>query len=1048
MDTTFEIPLHRQGNQEVLVVNTATLEDPTSWEALLNVLISEGIQLSYFLEFAVKSALQYYRLGRMETFDRFLEAALETSATRSGEDVIVIQILNAMAARSIELAEANAAEFDTHTANATSLLNRAESMDRMNLLTIVGKANLMLVRKQLYQAMYSFRGALQQDANYLPALLGLATVEFQKGDYKAALMHYQRVLVLVPDIQPDVRVPIGLTFYHLGMEAEARAAFSRALELNPENVDALALISVMETNKARNPSTPDKDRGEASKKANSLIYGAYSLHRKHAVIFNQMAERFFLKGSDNNEKARIMAEAALRSATNKVSRGDSLAIKAKIAQSNKRYEEAHTLFAEAHQLNPDSIAIQLGLAQSLIFKKKYTEAVTHLESILSKEPNNYETLMIAAAVYAQVPEMANKAADAYERLKKLLRASQSDGIQSKTTPGDDSSLNDPELLIDIARFYEKTDIKQAQSALERAISIFETTPNVAVPPELYNNLAVLYHLEALKPQSSKDAAQQSMNAAERLYQRAMEAGYEGVEAVRRIEDVRTTIKYNLARLSESRGSAKGAESQYLDILKVHPSYVDAILRLGCIALEQGKIENALQHFADALAIDDRNVRAWSLVAKAHITNKMARLARKAFEKILQEIDKYDTYALCHTGNICLRFARSDPKQCDIHCKRAVEFFTKALRQDTRNVYAATGIAIAFAQLDKLEEARSLFTQIQEAASSNTNVTVNLAHVLVEIGQPHAAIPLVASTQLIYESVVKRGSATDLDVIRSLARAHYIVAKTEKLPDVMHTVAKRLEEAVALSPNDLSLKYNLALAKQQYAQLLNDQPKEKRPLAALREAVIGLETSEKIFDELSKRRADASLGYDVERARERANYSKGVRRVTEKKIHETEVLDRQREDRLADIRAKRDELAEQKRREEEHRRLEEQRQQEELAEMRRRIKEQVQLENEKMRIALQEEKERAERRKSSNRGGGGGGGEDDDEDEDDDARRGDSDGEPRRSSKPKQKRKRKEKPARAEGPSSDEDDEEMRIKRAKSSGIRSKLSAAVIDSDED
>nr|KAJ3422192.1 protein required for normal CLN1 and CLN2 G1 cyclin expression [Polyrhizophydium stewartii] len=994
MDTTFEIPLHRQGNQEVLVVNTATLEDPTSWEALLNVLISEGIQLSYFLEFA----LQYYRLGRMETFDRFLEAALETSATRSGEDVIVIQILNAMAARSIELAEANAAEFDTHTANATSLLNRAESMDRMNLLTIVGKANLMLVRKQLYQAMYSFRGALQQDANYLPALLGLATVEFQKGDYKAALMHYQRVLVLVPDIQPDVRVPIGLTFYHLGMEAEARAAFSRALELNPENVDALALISVMETNKARNPSTPDKDRGEASKKANSLIYGAYSLHRKHAVIFNQMAERFFLKGSDNNEKARIMAEAALRSATNKVSRGDSLAIKAKIAQSNKRYEEAHTLFAEAHQLNPDSIAIQLGLAQSLIFKKKYTEAVTHLESILSKEPNNYETLMIAAAVYAQVPEMANKAADAYERLKKLLRASQSDGIQSKTTPGDDSSLNDPELLIDIARFYEKTDIKQAQSALERAISIFETTPNVAVPPELYNNLAVLYHLEALKPQSSKDAAQQSMNAAERLYQRAMEAGYEGVEAVRRIEDVRTTIKYNLARLSESRGSAKGAESQYLDILKVHPSYVD------------GKIENALQHFADALAIDDRNVRAWSLVAKAHITNKMARLARKAFEKILQEIDKYDTYALCHTGNICLRFARSDPKQCDIHCKRAVEFFTKALRQDTRNVYAATGIAIAFAQLDKLEEARSLFTQ--------------------------------------YESVVKRGSATDLDVIRSLARAHYIVAKTEKLPDVMHTVAKRLEEAVALSPNDLSLKYNLALAKQQYAQLLNDQPKEKRPLAALREAVIGLETSEKIFDELSKRRADASLGYDVERARERANYSKGVRRVTEKKIHETEVLDRQREDRLADIRAKRDELAEQKRREEEHRRLEEQRQQEELAEMRRRIKEQVQLENEKMRIALQEEKERAERRKSSNRGGGGGGGEDDDEDEDDDARRGDSDGEPRRSSKPKQKRKRKEKPARAEGPSSDEDDEEMRIKRAKSSGIRSKLSAAVIDSDED
>jgi RNA polymerase-associated protein CTR9 len=43
--------------------------------------------------------------------------------------------------------------------------------------------------------------------------------------------------------------------------------------------------------------------------------------------------------------------------------------------------------------------------------------------------------------------------------------------------------------------------------------------------------------------------------------------------------------------------------------------------------------------------------------------------------------------------------------------------------------------------------------------------------------------------------------------------------------------------------------------------------------------------------------------DVEKAKERAKYSKAVRKSLEKKIHESEVLLRQREERLQEIKAK-------------------------------------------------------------------------------------------------------------------------------------------------
>ncbi len=84
--------------------------------------------------------------------------------------------------------------------------------------------------RELDQVFNNLKAALKSDPNFIPGLIGLAGAYFLRKNFKLALSFYQKVLSIQPDIQPDVRVPIGICFYNLEMESEALLAFERALE--------------------------------------------------------------------------------------------------------------------------------------------------------------------------------------------------------------------------------------------------------------------------------------------------------------------------------------------------------------------------------------------------------------------------------------------------------------------------------------------------------------------------------------------------------------------------------------------------------------------------------------------------------------------------------------------------------------------------------------------------------------------------------------------------------------------------------------------------
>lgn len=125
---------------------------------------------------------------------------------------------------------------------------------------------------------------------------------------------------------------------------------------------------------------------------------------------------------------------------------------------------------------------------------------------------------------------------------------------------------------------------------------------------------------------------------------------------------------------------------------------------------------------------------------------------------------------------------------------------------------------------------------------------------------------------------------------------------------MKTSRLYIQKAIHANPSDKSLLFNLALIEQQTGQVLNDQTSESRSVDDLKAVLTDIDLSEKylylylrIFKFLASFPASSALKYDPSRAKERATFCAAVRKSAEKNIHQSEVMKRQREERLMEIR---------------------------------------------------------------------------------------------------------------------------------------------------
>jgi len=168
----------------------------------------------------------------------------------------------------------------------------ANKIEEIFPMTWIGRGMLNLSVERLEQAKFFFGTTLKQCGQVLPALLGMACVNFKEGNYEESLAMYSKAMTLFPERSgAATRVGFGLACYKLGQVDRARAAFRRAHDMDPDNVEAMVGIAVLDT--ANLDHRLSKDYRSKSENAIRLISNANMIDHSNAMVQNHLANHYF-----------------------------------------------------------------------------------------------------------------------------------------------------------------------------------------------------------------------------------------------------------------------------------------------------------------------------------------------------------------------------------------------------------------------------------------------------------------------------------------------------------------------------------------------------------------------------------------------------------------------------------------------------------------------------------------------------------------------------------------------------------------------------------
>ncbi|XP_076890630.1 protein CTR9 homolog [Bidens hawaiensis] len=885
----------QNSEEEVRVALDQLPRDATD---ILDILKAEQAPLDLWLIIA----REYFKQGKIEQFRQILEEGSSPEIDEYYADVRYerIAILNALGAYYSYLGkiETKQREKEEHFILATQYYNKASRFDMHEPSTWIGKGQLLLGKGDVDQAFAAFKIVLDGDRDNIPALLGQACVEFNRGKYSNSLEMYKRVLQVYPGCPAAVRLGIGLCRYKLGQFERAKQAFERVLQLDPENVEALVALGIV-----------DLQSNEASgiRGAMEKMRRAFDIYPYCATALNYLANHFFFTGQ--HFLVEQLTETALAATTHGLTRAHSYYNLARSCHSKGDYEKAGLYYmASVKEVNkPQEFILPFyGLGQVQLKLGDFKSSLSNFEKVLEVYPENCETLKAVAHIYLQL----NQATKAHEALKKATR----------------SDPRDPEGFLDLGELLISTDSGAALDAFKSARNLLKKA-NEEVSIELLNNIGVLHFekgefelalqtfKEALgdgiwlklidtEPQSDYIDGSLSDPIRNALYQpidSSLSARkYKDTQLFHNLEkngifvdlpwDKVTTLS-NLARLFEQLHKTETASLLYRLILFKFPEYVDAYLRLAAIAKSRNNVSLSIELIHDALQVDDKNPDALCMLGDLELKNDDWLKAKDTFRAAKDASNGKDSYATLCLGNwnyfAAIRSEKRAPKLEATHLEKAKELYTKVLVEHPANMYAANGAGVVLAEKGQFDIAKELFTQVQEAASGSVfvqmpDVWINLAHVHFAQGNFPLAIKM-------YQNCLRKFYYnTDNQILLYLARTHY---EAEQWQDCKKTLLK----AIHLAPSNYTLRFDTGVALQKFS--ASTLQKIKRTVDEVRATVAELKNAVRLFSQLSAASNLQFHGFDEKKIETHVGYCKHLLEAAKVHCDAAELEDQQNRHRL-------------------------------------------------------------------------------------------------------------------------------------------------------
>ncbi|KAL8760946.1 MAG: hypothetical protein Q9184_002888 [Pyrenodesmia sp. 2 TL-2023] len=797
----------------------------------------------------------------------------------------------------------------------------------------------------LRQSIKCFEDALRvSSGRNMMAIMGRARAYFSLGKYAEALEGYQDVLTKVPHFQdPDPRIGVGCCLWQLGHKDEAREAWERALELNPDSKIANILLGLFYIHDSSHYATADPAFGPIYKKAMTVYtQKAFKLDKELPLTCATFGSYFMMRKSWATVDSLARKAIELTDVNAVASDGWYLLARKEHYQDRPDLSRASDYYQKADLARGGGdkgyLPARFGLVQIQILQRDYDGAKFRLEKII-QQSKSIEAMMILGALYAEdvfrsqgsgIKEDKSAEVKKATTLLEAVRLAWKDP-QKKLTP--DSSV-----LVYLARLYETEQPDKALQCLQQveqmtindmpdkeppdgveADEVWTAKLREQLSPQLLNDIGCLqYHAE--KHDQARESFQTALSACVKAGEKD-----EGIDT----DALVTTISYNLARTYEAAGQLDEAKQVYEGLLARHDDYTDARTRLAYIALRQNPQEEGPKAMQALYETEPNNLEVRSLFgwflskSKRRAANIAEDQEQRHYKHTLQHYDKHDRYSLTGMGNLYLTTAREMRRDTDQDkdkrrktYEKAVEFYDKALQLDPRNAYAAQGIAIALVEDKKdLTSAVQLFSKVRDTVK-DPSVYINLGHVFAELKQYSRSIES-------YEAALTHNRASDPQILACLGRVWLLKGKLDKSPSAMKTSLSYSQRALAIAPSQIHFQFNIAFVQIQLAQLLYTLSETQRTLEDVIKASEGLEEAIDSFGEIAQSKNPPYPRHDIE---QRANMGRNtMRRQLERAIQSQGEYEEKNATKLAEARELRE--AEIRRREEERRKVAEQQEEE-------------------------------------------------------------------------------------------------------------------------
>jgi RNA polymerase-associated protein CTR9 len=653
----------------------------------------------------------------------------------------------------------------------------------------------------LRASLKSFEDAIRvSQGRNMMAVLGKSRALFSLGKYPEALEGYQEALHKMPDlIDPDPRMGIGCCFWKLGYKEDAKTAWERALEINPDSKIANILLGLFYLDASAHVPTNSPEFISLYKKAMTVYTQKAFKADKELPLTCATFAGYFLSRKSWPTVETLSHKAISYTDVNAIA-SDGWYLLARKEHYNDNYEVAKDYYGRADEarggVDRGFLPAKFGAAQLAVLKDDHGEAKLRLEKII-QQSKNVEAMILLGTLYAE--EVFTSQQNGLKEDKAIEFKKAVGYLETVKTAWKDAKKNlipDASVLLNLARLYETEQPEKSLQCLQQVEQLeFDQIPaderpqdadeeaalknsiREGLPPQLLNNMGCFYY-QGEKYDQAREMFQAALSACIKVGEKGEEMDTDALV---------TTISFNLGRTYEANGLLDEANTVYEGLLGRHSDYTDAKTRLAYIALRQNPSEDGPKAVVKLYteASTDLEVRAlygWYL-NKVHSRKRTGNIADdvelRHYKHTLQNHEKHDRYALIGMGNLYLMTAREMRRETDAEKQkrsatyvRAVEFFDKALQLDPKNAYAAQGIAIALIEDKKdLNHALQIIMKVKDTVKE-ASVFVNLGHIFAELRQFSKAIEH-------YEAALAKDRLNDAQILACLGRTWLNKAKAEK-----------------------------------------------------------------------------------------------------------------------------------------------------------------------------------------------------------------------------------------------------------------------------